>query len=182
VNPPATPRALFAAFFSIALSGFGGVLPFARRMLVDRRGWLSAQEFTETLSLCQSLPGPNVVNMSIVVGARACGWRGSVAAFAGLVGAPVLIVIGLGMLYSRFGGLAEVRAVLIGLGASASGLVAATALKMAEPLVKSRPWSAGMVMLVAFLAVAIFSISLALVLVVLAPLSIAVAWRWKRRA
>ena len=74
----ATPRpaALFAAFFSIALSGFGGVLPFARRTLVDRRGWLTAAEFTETLSLCQSLPGPNVVNMSIVVGGRACGWRG----------------------------------------------------------------------------------------------------------
>ena len=87
-----SPSALFAAFFSIALSGFGGVLPFARRTLVDRREWLTAAEFTETLSLCQSLPGPNVVNMSIVVGGRACGWQGSVAAFAGLVATPVAIV------------------------------------------------------------------------------------------
>ena len=66
-----TLRDLFTAFFSIALSGFGGVLPFARRMLVDQRGWLTGEDFTETLSLCQSLPGPNVVNMSIVVGS--CG-------------------------------------------------------------------------------------------------------------
>jgi chromate transporter len=180
VSPPATPGALFAAFLSIALSGFGGVLPFARRMLVDRRGWLSAQEFTETLSLCQSLPGPNVVNLSIVVGARACGWRGSVAAFSGLVGAPVLIVISLGALYSRFGGLSEVRAALIGLGASASGLVAATAIRMAEPLLRARPLAAGLAMSVAFVAVAIFSVSLALVLVVLAPVSIAFAWRRRR--
>src|SRR5277367_1483674 len=80
-------RTLFLAFLAVGLSGFGGVLPFARRALVERRGWLSPEDFTETLSLCQTLPGPNVVNLSIVVGARACGWRGSVAAFVGLVGA-----------------------------------------------------------------------------------------------
>ena len=90
---------------------------------MERRGWLTPEDFTETLSLCQSLPGPNVVNMSIVVGARACGWRGSIAAFAGLIGAPVLIVIALGMLYSRFGGLREVQRALVGLAAAASGLV-----------------------------------------------------------
>ena len=100
----ARPRALFLVFLSIALSGFGGVLPFARRALVERRGWLTPDDFTETLSLCQSLPGPNVVNLSIVVGARACGWRGSLAAVAGLVGAPVLIVITLGVLYGRSAG------------------------------------------------------------------------------
>lgn len=175
------PAALFAAFLSIALSGFGGVLPFARRALVDRHGWLSAAEFTETLSLCQSLPGPNVVNMSIVVGGRACGWRGSVAAFSGLVAAPVAIVITLGALYSRFGGLAEVRATLVGLGAAASGLVAATAARMAEPLLKTRPIVASPFIFAAFVLVAIVKISLPLVLVGLAPISIAAAWAWRRR-
>ena len=159
-----TPAALFAAFFSIALSGFGGVLPFARRMLVDRRGWLSGEDFTETLSLCQSLPGPNVVNMSIVVGARACGWRGSIAAFAGLVGAPVMIVIALGALYSRFGGLDQARHALIGLGAAAAGLVAA-------PFIAT-----------AFLGVAVLRLPLPYVLLALAPLSIATIWWWRRRA
>ena len=176
-----SPAALFAAFFSIALSGFGGVLPFARRTLVDRREWLTAAEFTETLSLCQSLPGPNVVNMSIVVGGRACGWQGSVAAFAGLVATPVAIVISLGALYSRFGGLAEVRAALVGLGAAASGLVAATAVRMAEPLLKSRPTVAAPFIVIAFVLVAIVKVSLPLVLVGLAPISISAAWAWKRR-
>ncbi len=175
-----TPAALFAAFFSIALSGFGGTLPFARRTLVERRAWLSADDFTETLSLCQSLPGPNVVNMSIVVGARACGWRGSIAAFAGLVGTPVLIVIALGALYSRFGGLDQVKHALIGLGAAAAGLVVATAARMAEPLLKSRPWVAAPFIAAAFLAVAILRLPLPWVLVVLAPISIAAAAGWRR--
>jgi chromate transporter len=174
------PRALFATFFQIAVSGFGGTLPFARRMLVERRAWLSADDFTETLSLCQSLPGPNVVNMSIVVGARACGWRGSLAAFAGLVGTPVLVVIALGALYSRFGGLDQVRHALVGLGAAAAGLVVATAARMAEPLLKSRPWVAAPFIGAAFLAVAIARLPLPWVLVVLAPISIAAAAGWRR--
>jgi chromate transporter len=177
-----TPRALFVTFFSIALSGFGGTLPFARRTLVERRGWLTPDDFTETLSLCQTLPGPNVVNMSIVVGARACGWRGSVAASLGLVATPVLIVIALGALYSRFGGLEMVRHALLGLGASASGLVVATAARMAEPLLRSRPWIAAPFMLTAFAAVALARLPLPYVLIVLGPISIAAAWMWKRRA
>lgn len=177
------PRALFATFFQIAVSGFGGTLPFARRMLVERRAWLSPDDFTETLSLCQSLPGPNVVNMSIVVGARACGWRGSIAAFAGLVGTPVLVVIALGALYSRFGGLDQVRHALIGLGAAAAGLVVATAARMAEPLLRSRPWVASPFIAAGFLAVAILKWPLPWVLLALAPISIfaAAAWRrWRR--
>jgi chromate transporter len=174
------PAALFATFFQIAISGFGGTLPFARRTLVERRGWLTPDDFTETLSLCQSLPGPNVVNMSIVVGARACGWRGSAAAFVGLVGTPVLIVIALGALYSRFGELPEVRRALIGLGAAASGLVVATAARMAEPLLRSRPWVAAPFIAAAFLAVAILRLPLPWVLVVLAPISIGAAAGWRR--
>jgi chromate transporter len=180
VSERPTSAALFAAFFQIALSGFGGVLPVARRMLVERRAWLSADDFTETLSLCQSLPGPNVVNMSIVVGARARGWRGSIAAFAGLVGAPVLIVVSLGALYSRFGGLDQVRHALVGLGAAAAGLVVSTAARMAEPLLKSRPWVASPFIGAAFLAVAILRFPLPWVLVALAPVSIAAAAGWRR--
>jgi chromate transporter len=177
VSPTPTPRALFLAFLAIALSGFGGVLPFARRSLVDKHGWLTPQDFTETLSLCQSLPGPNVVNLSIVVGSRACGWRGSVAAFAGLVGAPVVIVISLGALYSRFGALPEARGALIGLGAAAAGLVAATAAKMAEPALRERFWLAAPFILASFVAIGLLRLPLPYVLIVLAPLSVALVWR-----
>jgi chromate transporter len=182
VTPRPSLRALFGAFFAIALSGFGGTLPFARRTLVDRLGWLTPEDFTETLSLCQSLPGPNIVNMSIVVGARAHGWRGSVAAASGLIGAPVVIVITLGALYSRFGGLDEVRHALVGLGASASGLVAATAARMAEPLLRTRPWLAAPFITVTFLAVGVLRWPLPYVLLALAPLSVALVWWWRRRA
>ena len=130
------PRELFAAFYTIAISGFGGTLPFARRTLVERRGWMTPQDFTETLSLCQSLPGPNIVNMSIVVGGRAAGALGSLAAFSGLVGAPLLIVISMGALYSQFSTVPQVKGALLGLGAAASGLLAATAVRTAEPAVR----------------------------------------------
>ena len=175
-----TPWALFVTFFTIALSGFGGTLPFARRTPVDRKAWLTPEDFTETLSLCQTLPGPNIVNMSIVVGARACGWRGSVTASLGLVGAPVIIVITLGLLYSRFGALTTVSQALVGLGAAASGLIVATAARMAEPLLRSRPWLAAPFIVIAFAAVALLRFPLPYVLIVLGPLSIAVAWFWKR--
>lgn len=180
--PPGTPTswALFVTFLATAISGFGGTLPFARRTLVERKAWLTPEDFTETLSLCQTLPGPNIVNMSIVVGARARGWRGSVAASLGLVGAPVIIVIVLGMLYSQFGGLEIVRRALVGLGASASGLIVATAARMAEPLLKSRPWIAAPFIVAAFAAVAVLRLPLPYVLLVLGPLSIAAAWFWKR--
>jgi chromate transporter len=175
-----SPRELFVAFFQCAISGFGGTLPFARRMLVERRKWLTPQEFVETLSLCQSLPGPNIVNMSIVVGGRSAGWLGSLAAFAGLVGAPVIIVTTMGALYSQFGAVPQVRGALLGLGAAASGLLAATALRTAEPLLKGKPWIAVPFMAAAFAAVALLHLPLPYVLLALAPLSIAVVW-WQRR-
>lgn len=178
---PPTPWALFVTFFTIAISGFGGTLPFARRTLVERRAWLTPQDFTETLSLCQTLPGPNIVNMSIVIGARACRWRGSAAAAVGLVAAPVIIVITLGMLYSRYGALEMVRHALLGLGAAASGLIVATAARMAAPLLLSRPWLAGPFILAAFTAVALLRLPLPYVLLALGPLSIAAAWSWRRR-
>lgn len=153
------------------------MLPFARRALVERRSWLTPDDFNETLSLCQSLPGPNIVNLSIAVGARACGWRGSVAALAGLVGAPVVIVIALGVLYGRFGGLEQVRHAIVGLAAAAAGLVIATAARMAEPLLRRRALTAAPFILAAFIAVGVFRLPLPYVLLVLAPLSIAIMWR-----
>lgn len=183
-DPPAPSRApapeirdLFFAFLGIAISGFGGVLPFARRMLVERRGWLTPDEFNETLSLCQSLPGPNIVNLSIATGQRFGGARGAVAAVSGLVLAPMLIVIVLGALYSRFGGVEQLQGAVTGLGAAAAGLVVATAAKMAEPLLRSRLLSAGPFIVLAFVGVGVMRWPLPWVLLALAPISVAVVWR-----
>jgi chromate transporter len=173
----ATPAALFIAFLAMGLSGFGGVLPFARRALVDRRGWLSQADFTETLALCQSLPGPNVVNLSIVVGARACGWRGALAAVFGLIGAPFLILLALGALYGRFGTYPLVQRAIGGIAAAAAGLVVATAARMAEPLIRSRWLLTAPIILASFAGVGLARLPLIAVIAVLAPVSVALMWR-----
>jgi chromate transporter len=173
----ATPRALFGVFLGMALAGFGGVLPFARRALVDRHGWLTQEDFTETLALCQSLPGPNVVNLSIVVGARACGWRGALAAVSGLIGAPFLILLVLGLLYNRFGGVPLVQRGIEGIAAAAAGLVVATAARMAEPLIRGRWLLAAPIIALSFAGVGVARLPLIAVIVVLAPISVAMMWR-----
>lgn len=173
----ATPWDLFKAFLAMGLSGFGGVLPFARRALVEGHGWLTQEDFTETLALCQSLPGPNIVNMSVVVGARACGWRGALAALVGLIGAPFLILLALGAAYSRFGGLPLVERGIEGIAAAAAGLVAATAARMAEPLAKSRLVSATPFIALSFAGVGLLHLPLIYVILILAPLSVAVVLR-----
>jgi len=180
IPAPPTPRDLFVAFLMIALSGFGGVLPWARRMLVETKSWLDEDTFNETLALCQSLPGPNIVNMSIVVGTRFAGARGAMAAVTGLIAAPLVIVLVLGALYDRFGALPRLAGAIAGLGAAASGLVAATAAKMAAPLIRRRPLVAAPFMVAGFVAVGLLRWPLPWVLAALAPLSIAAAWRLRR--
>src|SRR5215217_829654 len=107
-SPPIAPErarpvpglaALFLGFASISAIGFGGVLPWARRLTVERRHWLTAAEFTDLLALCQFLPGPNVINLAVVLGTRYHGAAGAVAALAGILAVPVAIIIGLGALY-----------------------------------------------------------------------------------
>lgn len=150
-------------------------------MLVERRGWLSAEEFNETLSLCQSLPGPNIVNLSIATGQRFAGAKGAVAAVSGLVVAPTAIVIVMGALYSRFGGVERLQGAVTALGAAAAGLVVATAAKMAEPLIRKRPLSASPFILLAFVAVGVMRLPLPWVLLTLGPISIAIVWRLAAR-
>ena len=97
--PPRSPGDLFIAFTQLALQGFGGVLPVAQRDLVEKRRWLSREQFVETLSVGQVLPGPNIVNMSLMIGDRFFGLRGAFASLAGLMVVPLLIVLALAALY-----------------------------------------------------------------------------------
>lgn len=133
-NRPASPFALFIAFSLLALQGFGGVLAVAQRELVDRRGWLSRQEFVDLYGAAQLLPGPNVVNLSLMVGDRYFGWRGALAAIAGMLLAPLLVVLALAASYRQLAQHAAVTGALRGMGAVAAGLILAMALKMLATL------------------------------------------------
>jgi chromate transporter len=174
-QPPPTLRELFGAFFGVGVSGFGGVLPWARRMLVDERRWLTADEFTDVLSLCQFLPGPNIVNVAVTVGSRFHAVRGALAAVVGLMAAPFAIVVALGALYTTYGHVPAVEGTIRGVSAVAAGLLVAMALKMARTGLTR--WSAAIVALAAFGGIALARFPLLAVLGVVAPLSIAAVWR-----
>jgi chromate transporter len=176
-HPVPSPAELFLGFSWIAVLAFGGVLPWARFVLVERRRWLNAEEFTDMLALCQLLPGPNIVNMSVAIGARFHGVRGSVASVFGLLLGPVTIVLLLVSLYARFAAVPAVQGALTAMAAAAAGLVIAMAIKLAEPMLRRRFWIAAPVMLLTFIGIGVLRWPLWPVILVMAPLAIAIAWK-----
>jgi chromate transporter len=178
---PAPPglRALFLGFLTVGLCGFGGVLPWARRMVVEQRRWLSPAEFTDLLALCQFLPGPNIINVSVALGLRFRGLAGSAACFVGLMAAPMAVVILLGIVFAHYRDVPVVRHGLAGLAAGASALVLATALKIAAPLRHRADGIA--VATVTLVAIAFLRIPMLPVLLVLAPIGVLVAWYLQAR-
>jgi chromate transporter len=180
VNVPRSPGELFYAFMKLGLQGFGGVLPVARHTLVDSYRWLTMDEFTDIVSRCQALPGPNIVNVSICIGARHFGARGAWAACGGILAVPFVVVLLLGVLYSGYSQIPAVASALRGVSAVAAGLIIATALRMAASP-RMRSWRA-VFGLLAFGAVSVLRMPLALVLAVAVPVSIAAAWAGRKRA
>jgi chromate transporter len=177
--PPAIQPSLaelFRAFVIVSISGFGGALPWARRTIVEQKRWMTTEEFNETFALSQFLPGPNVVNFSVVFGSRFGGAPGAAVALAGLMGPPLVIVTVLAILYARFGDLEALSRILAGITAAAVGLLIAVVAKMAAPLFLKRWNSAPVFAIVAFTGVAIMHWPLPYVFLGLAPLSIAFAW------
>lgn len=163
-----TPAELFVGFAAAALRGFGGVLPWARRLVVDERRWLTAGEFTDLLCLCQLLPGPNVVNLSVALGRRFAGARGAVAAASGLLVPPLSVVLALAGLYGRVASAPAVAASFRGLAAAAAGLTIATGWRMTRAPGALAAWGFSAL---TFVAVALLHLPLLLVVLVLAPLS-----------
>ena len=175
-KPVPTPAALFLGFSRVGLSGFGGVLPWARRLLVETEGWLSAEEFNVLLGLCQFLPGPNVVNLAVAVGVRFCGWRGAVAGAVGLMLGPFLVALVLGVLYGLYGELPAVQSMLHGITLVGAGLIIAMGIRMGLN-VKNRliylPFAVA-----AFVAIALLKWPLPAVMLGGAALTIAMSW-WR---
>jgi chromate transporter len=172
---------LFMVFAKISLAGFGGVLIWTRRAIVEQHRWMTAEEFNETFALCHFLPGPNVVNLSLVFGSRFRGIAGGIAAFVGLLGPPMLIVIALAALYSHFGEIDALRRTLAGVSCAAVGLLLAVMVRMMLPLVKKRDLVGLALLAAVFVAVGLLRLPLPLVLVVAIPLSIAVTFAMRRR-
>lgn len=173
---------LFVAFAKMSLAGFGGVLVWARRAIVDQHRWMTPEEFNEAFALCHFLPGPNIVNLSVVFGARFRGIPGSIAAFLGLIGPPVVIVTVLAAIYARYGEIPALQRTLAGVSCAAVGLFLAVILRMLMPLLKKRDPATLTLLAAVFVAIGVLRLPLVPVLLTAIPLSIAVAFVRRRRA
>jgi chromate transporter len=183
-TPPIQPGLieLFVAFAKMSLAGFGGVLYWARRGIVDQHRWMTAEEFNETYALCHFLPGPNIVNLSVVFGSRFRGIAGGIAAFAGLIGPPMMIATILAALYARYGEIDALRRILAGVSCAAIGLLMATVARMMMPLLRKRDLVGLVVLVAVFVAIGVARLPLQAVLLVAIPLSIAITFAMQRRA
>jgi len=176
---PATLRDLFWAFTWLALQGFGGVLAVVQRELVEKKQWLTPEEFLEDWAVAQILPGPNVVNLSLMIGDRYFGLRGALVALAGMLLFPLLLVLLVAMAFAGVAELPAAQGALRGMGAVAAGLIAATGLKLIGALrlnVMGLPVCWGLAG-VTFLAIALWRVPLAWVLLGVGGLACAWAYR-----
>ncbi|CAN5174276.1 chromate transporter [soil metagenome] len=177
-----TSRQLFFGFLAISSVAFGGVLPWAQREIVERRNWLTLAEFAELLGICQFLPGPNIMNLGIAIGARFRGWRGSLAAMAGLMGLPFVLVLTLGVLYDRYGDHPAIAGAIAGIAAAAAGLLITMVWKLLVAIHRSRGGpSRYLVVLAAFVAVGVLQWPLGWCMVGLLVFSLGLAEIERRR-
>jgi len=169
-TPPRSIAELFIGFLSIGARAFGGVLPWAHRVLVEERRWVAPADFAEMLALCQFLPGPNVANLSIVLGRRWFGLPGAIAGFCGLMALPFIWVLGLAMLYANWASHPTVRGIVAGIGVAAAGLFVGTGIKLARPIA-SKP-AAIAIIAGCFVAAGVLRVPLLIVLPVAAGLAL----------
>jgi len=170
---------LFISFTLIALQGFGGVVAIIQRELVEKKQWMTKEEFVEEWAVAQIMPGPNVVNLSLMVGARYFGLRGALVALAGMLLAPLTIVLILGVLYSEFSTYPGVAGATRGMSAVAAGLIIATGIKLLSGL-KSNPLGKIMCIVfsvLCFVCIALLHWPLLSVLILLGPLACVLAYR-----
>jgi chromate transporter len=169
---------LFLGFLKIGLLGFGGVAPQARHVIVEDRAWLSEKEYASVLGIGQLLPGANTINAAVMIGDKFRGLPGAVAAVTGMMAMPIVVLIGLALLYEHFSQWAPVKAALSGSAAAAAGLIIGVAIKMARRIEPSKV--AVFFGLLAFSAVALLHFSLVPVVLVFVPVSIGAAFLRRR--
>ncbi|HEX6136557.1 MAG TPA: chromate transporter [Casimicrobiaceae bacterium] len=170
---------LFASFLKMGLLGFGGVLPWARRVIVDERGWLGDREFAELIGFCQVLPGPNVVNLSVIIGARTHGALGSLIAVSGILLVPVGVMLLIAVFYASVAHDPLARNAIAGASAAAAGLILGTGVRL---LLQTRPPLRGLLTGgAAFVTIGVLQWPLLPVVLVLIVAGVAAEWRASRR-
>jgi len=172
-RPLVTLGALFAAFLKVSMYGFGGPIVWARRIIVEERGWLGDAEFADILSFCQFLPGPNVVSVTVCIGAKFRGPIGALSALAGFILIPWTVGFVLGGLLLSYAQAPLLQGILRGIAAVAAGLIIATGIRLLLPH-RSRPVALVFTAL-AFIGLAILRLHLLIVVLALVPVSIALA-------
>ena len=181
-EPLSQPKSLSDLFFSftwLALQGFGGVLAVVQRELVEKKRWMTREEFVEEWAVAQIMPGPNVVNLSLMIGSRYFGFRGAMVGLAGMLTMPLLVVLCLALVYAQFADNPQVAGALRGMAAVAAGLITATGLKLASAL-KKHPLGVPLATafgVASFSAIALLRWPLAYVLLGLGGLACALTWR-----
>ncbi len=178
-RPIPITREIFLGFLGLGMTAFGGALPLAHRMIVERRRWLTDAEFVELLGLCQFLPGGNIINLSVALGMKFRGWKGALAGITGLIAVPSVVVILLGMIYQHFQHDPNVKHLFAGLAAAAAGLLIQMAVKITLPLRKNMVLAA--VAVACFIAIALLRIPLLWVMLVMTPISIFLTARYGER-
>ena len=176
---PTSPRDLFVSFTILALQGFGGVLAIVQREMVEKKRWMTPEEFLEDWAVAQVLPGPNVINLAVMIGDRHFGFRGAAAAFAGMLTVPLFVILALAIVYAQFAANPQVAGALRGMGAVAGGLIAATGIKLI-PQLRKHPLGFGLAMAFAaavFAAIAFGRTPLGWVLLVVGGAACALTWR-----
>lgn len=174
---------LFVSFTLLALQGFGGVVAVVQRELVERKQWLTQDEFIEDWAVAQVLPGPNVVNMSMMIGGRYFGLPGALAALAGMLAVPLVVVILLAVLHSRFATHPGVEGALRGMAAVSAGMIGAAGLKLSASLARHPmplAWSIALAA-VAFALVALARVPLPFALFGIGGLGCILTWRRLKR-
>lgn len=170
---------LFFSFTILALQGFGGVLAIVQRELVEKKKWLTQEEFVEDWAVAQIMPGPNVVNMSLIIGGRYFGLPGALAAFAGMLTLPLVLIMIIAILYAPYADHAQVAQALRAMGAVAAGLILATGVRLIGGLKKNPlgPIVCGILTVSCFSAVALLRLPLVYPLFGLGFLGCALAYR-----
>jgi chromate transporter len=177
---PNSKGELFFSFTLLSLQGFGGVLPIIQLELVDKKKWLTPEEFLEDWALAQILPGSNVVNFSLIVGRRYFGLVGAVTAITGMLAAPLFLGLTLAAFFVGFSEVPVVLGSLRGMGAVSSGLIIATGLKNLGTMRKNAMGDTVCWLLAILTFVSVGLLHVPLILIILGPGFFAYGWSyWK---